>query len=339
MKLYQAMAGARIGGAEAFFERLAPALQQTALTQQVAIRRHPRRGRLLREAGIDTSEFRFGGALDVLTPMRLSRAVRRFAPDLLLTWMNRATALAPRGPWVHAARLGGYYNLKYYRHCDHLIGNTEHIVAYLRDQGVPSAQTHYLPNFVSDRRAPPESRAAHDTPEGVPLALGLGRLHRNKGFDVLLEAVARCPGQWLWLAGSGPEEAALRAQARHLGIADRVRFLGWRDDPAPLYAACDHFVCSSRIEPLGNIVIEAWAQQRPVLAARASGPEALIQDGADGLLVPLEDADALAGALTAIRDPNLAGALATAGHEAYRARFTRDIVVQRYLDFFAQVTR
>ncbi len=337
MRLYQVMAGARVGGAEAFFERLAPALQADGIEQEVAIRRHPGRAARLRDGGVITRELRFGGALDITTPIRLRRAVSRFRPDIVLAWMNRATAMAPRGPWRLVARLGGYYNLKYYRACDHLVGNTEDIVTYLRDAGWPAERAHYLPNFVADRRAPAEDRARHDTPADVPLALALGRLHPNKGFDVLIEALAEKPGLWLWIAGSGPQEAALRARAERLGVASRVRFLGWRDDPAPLYAACDLFVCSSRIEPLGNIVIEAWAQGRPVVAAAAAGPGRLIEDGRTGLLVPIDDAPALARALDLADDPARGGALAEAGRAAYEAAFTEAIVVARYREFFDRI--
>src|SRR3546814_2771750 len=64
---------------------------------------------------------------------------------------------------------------------------------------------------------------------------------------------------WLWLAGEGPRRRALMQQAARLGLGDRVRFLGWRDDVAALLRAADVFLCPSRHEPLGNVVIEAWA--------------------------------------------------------------------------------
>jgi glycosyltransferase involved in cell wall biosynthesis len=86
----------------------------------------------------------------------------------------------------------------------------------------------------------------------------MGRLHADKGFDVLLRAIALLPRGHVYLAGAGPEEAALRALAAELGITARVSFLGWRRDIGALLAAADIFICSSRHEPLGNIVLEAW---------------------------------------------------------------------------------
>lgn len=339
-RLVQAMAGAAQGGAEAFFERLVVGLAGTDIVQRVVMRREPARAARLRNAGIEPVELAFGGGLDLLTRRRFRRAIADFAPDVVLTWMNRATRLCPRGDFVHVARLGGYYDLKYYRRCDHLIGNTRDIVAYLVRAGWPAARAHYLPNFVSDRPAPPVARAALATPGDAPLALALGRLHRNKGFDVLLAALAEVPSLHLWLAGEGDERAALEHQAAALGLSSRVHFLGWREDVAALMASADFLVSSSRHEPLGNVVIEAWAAGLPVLATASAGPGALIRDGESGLLVPVEDAAALARAMRRlVADGALRECLAAAGRAAFAAEFSAARVIGLYRDFLAQVRR
>jgi len=256
----------------------------------------------------------------------------------VLTWMNRASALCPRGRFVLAARLGGYYDLRYYRKADHLIGNTVDIVEYLRRSGWPAERTHYLPNFVDTAPAPPIPRASLATPEDAPVLLALGRLHTDKAFDILLPALARLEGVHCWLAGDGPERGALEAQAKRLGLGDRLHLLGWREDVPALFAAANLFVCPSRIEPLGNVVIEAWARGVPVVAAASAGPKGLITDGADGLLVPLEDAAALAAAIRrALDEPALAQHLIAGGTATHEASFTRGRVVERYMDFFARV--
>ena len=103
-------------------------------------------------------------------------------------------------------------------------------------------------------------------------------------------------------------------------------------------AAADIFCCPSRHEPLGNVVIEAWAHGKPVAAAAAQGPSSLIADGVNGLLVPVEDAGALAGALgDLIEDAARRDALAAAGRAAYEAAFTEKAVVARYVAFFEEV--
>lgn len=340
MRLLQAMAGARHGGAEAFFVRLAVALQRAGETQRVLIRRDVDRAAALRRGGVDPVQLTFGGFLDIVTPWRFRRAVAEFRPTVVLTWMSRATQACPHGEFVHVARLGGYYDLKYYRHCDHLIANTRDIVAYIEQSGWSRDRVHYLPNFATEVTATPVSRTDLATPPGAPVALALGRLHVNKGFDVLLAAMAKLPELYLWLAGDGELRSALEAQAADLGIASRVRFLGWREDAAALLAACDFLVCPSRHEPLGNVVIEAWAAGVPVVASASQGPAALIQHETTGLLVPVDDSDALTTAIRrAMTDTALRSSLRDAGRAAYEAEFSEAHVLALYRNFLADVRR
>ena len=340
IRLAQAMAGAHHGGAETFFVRLALALHAVGQEQCLIIRQDTERATELRNGGLAPIELPFGGLLDVRTRLGMRRILRAYGPQVVLTWMSRATRLCPRGEFVHVGRLGGYYDLKYYRRCDHLIANTRDIVAYLARSGWPESRAHYLPNFVPEMTAPPVARASLDTPDGAPLALALGRLHPNKGFDVLLEALARAPGIHLWLAGEGPERAHLETRAERLGVGNRVRFLGWREDTAALLAAADMLVCSSRHEPLGNVVIEAWSAGKPVVAASSMGPAELIQDEVTGLLVPIEDADALARAMTRLAENHRSRAdLGAAGRAAYAAEFSEGVVVAQYRNFFERVAR
>jgi glycosyltransferase involved in cell wall biosynthesis len=339
MRIFQIMAGSENGGAEAFFTRLVPALGRAGVEQCVAIRRNAKRAKILSEAGVEPFELPFGGPLDLYTPFRLRREIKVFKPDIVLTWMNRATIMCPPGEFVHVGRLGGYYDLKYYQGCDHLIGNTEDIVGHLIANDWPVDKAHYLPNFVSAARAEPASRAASFTPRGALLVLALGRLHQNKAFDVLFKAMARVPDAYLWLAGDGPLRRELEDLAQKLGIKPRVRFLGWRDDVAALLSACDVFACSSRLEPLGNVVIEAWAQKILVVATDSLGPGTLIKHMETGVLVPVDDAAAFGRALKLVlEDTDLRQRMACDGHEGYQAKFTESVVVPQYLDFFKRIT-
>jgi len=334
----QVMAGAPHGGAEAFFDRLVPALARAGVAQCAVIRRNKERADLLKAHGIETVELAFGGFFDLATGRALRRAVRQFAPDIQLAWMSRAARFCRPDRHVVAGRMGGYYDLKYYRYCHHLIGNTPDIRDYIIRSGWPTERAWYLPNFVENATAAPVPRGSLNTPEDVPLLLALGRLHANKGFDVLLAALPRIPRAVLWLGGEGPEEAALKRLADGLGVTERVRFLGWRRDVPALMAAADMFVCSSRHEPLGNVVLEGWAQRRPVVATATAGPAALIQDRKSGLLVPPDDAASLARAIKMlIDDPALAAAIADEGHAAYLAGYTEASVVAQYCAFFEQV--
>jgi glycosyltransferase involved in cell wall biosynthesis len=335
------MAGAHHGGAETFFVRLCAALAGAGEEVLAVIRRDADRAALLRRAGLDPVQLGFGGPLDLLTRPRLARALRRHAPRVAMAWMNRAARFTPSGPWVRVGRLGGYYDLRYYAGFDHLVGNTHGIVDWIARQGWPRARVHHLPNFAPDLAgAAPVERAALGVPREAFLVLTMGRLHPNKGFDVLIEAAALLPEVVVAIAGEGEERDTLAALAQRRGVAGRVRFLGWRDDQAGLLAACDLFVCPSRHEPLGNVVLEAWSAARPVVAAASVGPSELIEHGVTGLLVPVDDARALADAIAALRDERLrARELAEAGRAAFLRDHAEGPVVARWRGFLAEVAR
>jgi glycosyltransferase involved in cell wall biosynthesis len=338
MRIAQVMAGAPAGGAELFFERLTVGLANAGETVLPVIRRNPARAARLTAAGLDVVQLSFGGPFDLLTGPQVRRALGRFAPRITVAWMNRAARFTPQGDWVLAGRLGGYYDLSYYRRCDHLIGNTRGIVDWIIRQGWQAERVHHLPNFSPDMAgAVPLSLGL---PSGTRIVLALGRLHRNKGFDVLIRALADLPRVHLAIAGEGLERAALLELGRCQGVADRLHLLGWRSDTASLLAAADLLVCPSRLEPLGNVVIEAWSARRAVVAAEADGPRELIASGRDGILVPLEDPTALAHAiLSLLNDPVRAAALAEAGRIRYEKEHAEAPVVARWRQFLATVEK
>ena len=340
MRVMQIMAGGAHGGAEAFFERLTLALHRSGIAQRAIIRSNRARAHRLSHEGVPVTQLPFGGPPDFFTPYRIGREIKRWQPDVVLAWMSRAAIKTPRSRAVLVGRLGGYYDLKYYKRCDHLIGNTQDIVDYIRKQGWPAERAHYLPNFVSSKRMDRLPRAEFDTPPHAPLLVTLGRLHTNKAFDVLIDAMAEVPGAYLWIAGSGGEETALKQRVATLKLEARIKFLGWRDDMEAVLAAADIFVCPSRHEPLGNVVIEAFAQGLPVIAAASQGPKALIVDGTNGLLTPVDDAKALAAAINrVIGDETLRDALAREGFATYQRQFTEAAVVANYRAFFEKVKR
>ena len=338
MKVAQVMAGAPAGGAELFFERLSIALSRAGETVLPVIRRDASRAERLAAAGLTHVQLGFGGPLDLLTAPRLRRVLTEFAPRVVVAWMNRAARFAPVGDWVLAGRLGGYYDLRYYRHCDHLIGNTRGIVDWIVRQGWDPARAHYLPNFAPDlANAAP---ASLDLPADARVVLALGRLHRNKGFDVLIRAMPALPHVHVLIAGEGPERGALLGLAEREHVAERLHLLGWRSDTAALLAAADLLACPSRHEPLGNVVLEAWSALRPVVAAAAQGPSELITSRRDGILVPVEDTKALADAIgSVLDDAPRAEALAEAGRVRYQSEYAEAPVLARWRQFLASVEK
>jgi glycosyltransferase involved in cell wall biosynthesis len=325
------------GGAETYFVDLLEALKRAGVTEAAAIRANANREARLRAAGIPVKVLHFRGPIDILTKPAAAGFATLQKAKVLLAWMNRAARHTPRGAWARIGRLGGYYSLKYYKGFDHLVANTEDIADWIVDQGWPAGRVSCIPNFAA---APPDGepvdRAGLDTPAEAPLLLSMGRLHENKAHDVSLQALAQLPGAYLWIAGVGPLEAKLKGMAEALGVASRVRFLGWRTDASALYRTADVCVFPSRFEPLGNVVIQAWAHGLPVVAAESQGPKALIRDGDDGLLVPIDDADALAERIRRLlAEPMLRGRLAAAGGVRVESEFSEAAVVGQWKALFA----
>ena len=335
LRVMQVIAGARHGGDEAFFVYLMHALHRAGLDQLVVIRRNLARAEALRTGGVEPVELPFKRWFDFTTVPTLRRQAKIYQPDIVLTWMNRASGMFPRGKFLRLGRLGGYYGLKYYRRCDHLICITPGIVEHVVAKGWPGERAHYVANFAQVGDRPPIRRAALETPEDATVLLALGRLHQAKAFDVLLQALTIETRPYLWLAGDGPLRDELKALAERLGIGSRVRFLGWREDRDALLGAADVCVFPSRYEPFGTVTVEAWASRRPLVAAASAGPAAYVRDGEDGLLVPIDDANALAAAIgRTIDEPDLAARLVEAGWRRYQAEFTEDACVARYLELF-----
>jgi glycosyltransferase involved in cell wall biosynthesis len=335
MRLTHLLGAPGDGGAETYFLSLIGALKRAGYDQAAITRPWPSRDARLRALGLPLQNAPFLPALVWPTRLIADRFARRQKTAIMLSWMSRAAHGAPRGPWKRIGRLGGYYSLKYFRGHDFLVGNTPDIVEFIVSQGWPRDLVSYIPNFAASGGSERASRASHDTPEDVPLLLGLGRLHSDKAHDVSLRALVDVPEAYLWIAGSGPLEAELKTLARELGVADRVRFLGWVDDPSPLYRAADVCVFPSRVEPMGNVVIQAWAHDLPIVTAASKGPAFLVRPGEDAVLCPLEDHAAVAeGVKALIADAALRARFITAGRQRIETEFSEQVVVAAWAALF-----
>lgn len=331
MSVLQLLGSAEDGGAETYFLALIRAMAEDGLVQACAIRDHAGRRASLEALNIPTRSLPFGGPLDFKTRNQVAQFAKAQGAGALIAWMNRAARFAPKGPWARIGRLGGYYGLKYYRGFDALVANTRDIEAWILRQGWPADRVRYIPNFAEPGLEASASRAALDTPDGAPLFLAMGRLHESKAHDVSLKTLARLPHAYLWIAGSGPLEAELKAMAVQLGVAERVRFLGWRSDASALYRAADACLFPSRFEPLGNVVIQAWAHGLPIVAAASQGPAELITDEVDGLLVAIDDDQALAQAAgRLIEEPGLGARLVQAGAARVDGEFSKASVLSEW---------
>lgn len=326
------------GGAERFFVHLVNALAERGVEQAAIIR--PGRGwrrDIDAVAKIRESHFRNLSLDRILLPLRVKHMARREKADVLMAWAPRASELMPnyKGA-LKISRLGDYpTRLSYFRNTDCIVCNTPGIAERVRDLGW-TRETKVISNFTSTERVRAAERTMLDTPSDAPVVMSMGRFVERKGFHTLIEALARLPGAYLWLLGDGEERDKLQKLADDLGVSNRVRFAGWQKDTRPFLAAADVFVMASSHEPLGNVILEAWAQGTPVVSSRSEGPQWFMRDGENGLMVDIGDADGFAGAIERIiNSPELAQQLAARGHETLVSQFSKDAIADAYLKLFA----
>ncbi len=198
------------------------------------------------------------------------------------------------------------------------------------------------------RRAEAELAAARTELAGITghragfVLVAAGRLTRQKGIDLLLEALAALPGRLadlvLLVAGEGPERAALERRAERLRLGERVRFLGERRDLAALLAAANGFVLPSRGEGSPYALLEAMALGVPVVAAEVGGVAEMLGGGTCGALVPAGDRAALgAGIAQLLEVPEEARRRAERAREAVAGRLSAARMADETAAFYADV--
>ncbi len=181
-------------------------------------------------------------------------------------------------------------------------------------------------------------------PEGTVLVGALGNVRVSKGYDELLRVAARLrashPALRFVVAGRSSPALMdrLLAQRAALGVEDRVHFLGFRDDPAAVLNGLDVYLSTSVSEGFSLTTVQAMAAALPVVATRSGGPEEIVTDAHDGLLVPVGDTAAIADALARLAaDPALRTRLGQAGRATVLARFTLERMVSAYADLYDAV--
>jgi glycosyltransferase involved in cell wall biosynthesis len=190
---------------------------------------------------------------------------------------------------------------------------------------------------------PPADRGAltaeWDLDPGRRLVLVVGRLAPVKNPGLAIAALRDLPDVTLAFVGDGPLRPELGALAESTGVSDRVVFAGLRKDARALIGAADAVALTSHSEGLPLAVLEALAAGTPLVATAVRGVRELLHDGEDCLLVPPDDASALAAALRRVLDePELAATLARTGR-ALAARHSEQAMVDRFLDLYATAAR
>ena len=219
----------------------------------------------------------------------------------------------------------------------HICAVSASIVEFLvKREGVPPERVSLVHNAIDLRRFAParerraEARRAWNLPPDASIVAGVGRLNYQKNFALFLDIAADIrrthPGTVFVIAGTGPEERALRERAAALGLGEGVRFLGFVADTARLYDAVDFLLMPSRFEGLPMAMLEAMAMRVPVVASRLDGIAEIIEHGVDGMLATSSAADEFAAHLRALLDDPSRAAQIT---ERAFQKVTRDFSAER----------
>lgn len=307
-----------------------------------------------------------GGLKGILSNIQRVRALRRvikaFAPDIVLGMMTTASVLAVlasrgldcrviatehthppsqtlSGLWQRLRRFA-------YPRAARVVALTQGTAQWL-EQHVPGCKLAVIPNPVHWPlpRAEPVLMPPN---KGERLRLlAVGRLHPDKGFDLLLQAYTRLAAthpRWdLVILGEGDERAALEQQVREAGLEARVLLPGRAGNVADWYESADLYVLTSRFEGLSNTLLEAMASGlAPVCFDCDTGPRAIVREGVDGVLVrPNGDVAALVNALDAVWRDDAARQRMAAQATQVRERFSAQHVLDLWQKLFddASATR
>jgi glycosyltransferase involved in cell wall biosynthesis len=212
-------------------------------------------------------------------------------------------------------------------------------------RGYPADKLLVIPNGVDAEpfvSAQPVDLAALGLSPGRKAIVFIGRLHVQKDLHELIavapELLAQLPSHDLVIVGQGPQRSALVRLSGELGIADRVHFIGWRADIPAVLAAAELLVLPSRWEGMPNVVLEAMAAGKPVVATAAEGVLELLGERAKEQSVAVGNMKDFAHRIHQIaQNPHLAAALGRANRERVLAQFSLQKMVQEYERLFASL--
>jgi len=314
-----------IGGAERFLLRLVRHLRNRIVPSVVSLLPEGTLADSLRACGVTVTSLELGRARWPQAARRLKHLAEEVRPHIVHSILCHANLAArwlrlfhscPSIASVRVAERGSLWQRRAeqlsWRLSDRIVAVSRGVARFLRGLGVAPGRLRIIENAVELdrlRAVRPVDRASLATDPRARVLLFAGRLTRQKGLDTLIRSlpiIARTVEDVvLWVAGRG-EKAAYIELAQHLGVADRVRWLGFRDDLPALMKAADALVLPSRWEGEPNVVLEAFACELPVVATRVEGSETLIRRSEGGLLVDPDDVSELADAvLRLLRQPGV----------------------------------
>lgn len=194
------------------------------------------------------------------------------------------------------------YGLRTLRKADKVFASSDADKRWMVERRVPAGNIEVIPDGIPDEAFTPGDKSFASRRGLGNYVLFLGRVHKEKCVEHLLATMARSKRLGLQLAVAGPDGGAvtaLRQTARSLGVEESVKFLGLvsEEEKRGLLAGCSLLVLPSLYEAQGLVILEAWAQGRPVVASRVGGVPYMVNDGKDGILYDWGNIDQLTAAI------------------------------------------
>ena len=303
--------------------------------------------------GWDAIAINTHGAVDPLVLRRFAGAVRRYRPDVIHCHDYKSAAIAAivvrdlhrrlvftvHGDLRKTVRSQALIKIAHLalRRFHSVIAVSDAAIDDAQEYGVDPKRIHFILNAVDTQRFQPggdkiAARLALGLPADGFLIGTVSRMAEEKAHRVTLDAVSRLKMPWrLVLAGTGPLESDLRQQAKALGITDRTHFLGRVENIERVFHALDVLAQPSFHEGLPLAVVEATACGVPIVATGVGDVPKIVIDGKTGILVPMDDPDALSTALTRLADDaELRQAYSMAGRAHAVERFGREAMAKSY---------
>ena len=341
MKILQVMGGYLDGGAEIFYIDALSALSNSNIEQYAIINKRNKKGiAKLKVLNIPFKTVSFNKLFKWPSKSTISKVIKEFKPDIAHYWMGRACSFSIRGEHINIGWHSGYRGVERFRDCDYHITLTNELKKHIALQGIDSDKIYELPIYTNENKSKKINRKDFDTPDDKQLILSLSRLHPVKGIDILLEAMVKVPEAFLWIAGSGPLEKKLINQSERLGLNKRVKFLGWREDKEALMATSDICVFPSRNDAFGAVIIEAWAAKKPNIACKSPGPQTIISNKHDGLLVGIDNVNELADAIKeVINNKKLGNSLANNGYKKFIENYSEKAFSKNIIKIYSSIIK
>lgn len=342
MKILHIKAGGTQGGAEIFSLDAIKSLHERGIEQHVICKPNAETIAALEARNIPYTLLGFKRLTKWFEQKTILRVIKDFQPDLIHSWMRRASSFIPARLDVPVLGwFGGPYDIKNYKTCDYYMGVTRDVVAHINDStGMPD-RAFVGHTFGTLDEDPPITRADIGVPDGVKMVLLLSRMHWTKAIDTLLYAAQKCSDDVHFvLAGDGPDMEKFQAMANDLGLRERVHFLGWRTDRLALLRITDICALPSRSESFGTVIAESWYAGVPLVASKADGARQYVTHDSDGLLCEIDDVDGLVTQLErALNDDALCKTIVAGGIKTYNELFSKEIVTDKLISDYTHMIK